>query len=130
MEVKLEPSSSESVLLQRLKALADETRLSMLALLSQAPHTGEQLATLLDLGASTISHHLGRLRRVGLVRAEAESYYSVYRCEAGALDSIARQLTSTETFARMADSLYETAHARMQEEKPRRRDRLARSNRS
>jgi DNA-binding transcriptional ArsR family regulator len=97
-----------------LKALADEARLNILALLLQGPHTGEQLAVLLDLSASTISHHLARLRQAGLVRAEAASYYSVYHCEAGALEAIARQLISAETLRRMADTLYEDAHARTQ----------------
>jgi DNA-binding transcriptional ArsR family regulator len=119
----LEPSHPETLLLQGLKALADETRLKILALLRQAPHTGEQLAALLDLRASTISHHLMRLRQAGLVRAEAESYYSVYRCEAGSLAAIAHQLTSVETLRRIADSLYEDAHARMQQERSRLRGR-------
>jgi DNA-binding transcriptional ArsR family regulator len=114
MEVELDPSVSETTLLQSLKALADETRLNIIALLLQGPHTGEQLAALLDLRPSTISHHLARLRQAGLVRAEAESYYSVYHFNSGSLELIALRLRSTETFWRLADSLYQDAHARMQ----------------
>jgi DNA-binding transcriptional ArsR family regulator len=100
-------------LVAALKSLADENRLKILSLLSQNPHTGEQLATLLDLGPSTISHHLARLRNAGLVSAEAESYYSVYRLQTDALAAVAHRLTSPDTMTRLADSVYDDAHARM-----------------
>lgn len=100
--------------MQAVKTLADENRLRILGLLSQNPHTGEQLAVLLGLRPSTISHHLTRLRRAGLVSAVAEGYYSVYRFEADSLEAIARQLGSRETFIELASSVYAEAHARMQ----------------
>ena len=63
------------------KALADANRLKILGLLAQRPYSGEELAALLGLKASTVSHHLSRLSQVGLVSARAEGYYSVYRLE-------------------------------------------------
>jgi DNA-binding transcriptional ArsR family regulator len=113
VEVKLESSPVNVTLLEALKALADENRLKILALLSQSPHTGEQLAVLLDLGPSTVSHHLARLRHAGLVSAEAESYYSVYRLRADALAAVAHHLAMDETMAAMADNVYEAAQSRL-----------------
>jgi DNA-binding transcriptional ArsR family regulator len=43
----------------------------------------EQLAEILGLRPSTVSHHLARLAEAGLVSARPESYYSVYRFEPG-----------------------------------------------
>jgi biotin operon repressor len=67
------------------KALADANRLKIIGLLAQRPYSGEELAALLGLKASTVSHHLSRLAQVGLVSARAEGYYSVYRLEEAAL---------------------------------------------
>jgi len=67
------------------KALADANRLKIVGLLAQRPYSGEELAALLGLKASTVSHHLSRLAKVGLVSARAEGYYSVYQLEEAAL---------------------------------------------
>jgi DNA-binding transcriptional ArsR family regulator len=56
------------------KALADANRLKIVGLLAQRPYSGEELAALLGLKPSTISHHLSRLAQVGLVSARAEGY--------------------------------------------------------
>jgi predicted transcriptional regulator len=63
------------------KALADANRLKIVGLLAQQPYTVEQLAAILDLRPSTISHHLSKLAEVGLVSARAEGYYNVYQLE-------------------------------------------------
>lgn len=63
------------------KALSDPNRLKIVGLLAAQPYSVEQLAALLGLSASTVSHHLARLAQVGLVSARAEGYYSVYRLE-------------------------------------------------
>lgn len=67
------------------KALADANRLKILGLLAQRSYSGEELAALLDLKASTVSHHLSKLAEVGLVTARAEGYYSIYQLEESAL---------------------------------------------
>ncbi len=58
------------------KALADANRLKIVGLLARQPYSVEELAALLDLKPSTVSHHLSRLAEVGLVSARAESYYN------------------------------------------------------
>lgn len=76
-------------LLPFFKALADETRLQMIGLLAVRPHTVEELAASLRLGPSTVSHHLARLSKVGLVSARAESWFRIYRLETQALTRMA-----------------------------------------
>jgi biotin operon repressor len=82
-----EPSmkATNDELLAIFKALADSNRLKIVGLLAQRPYSGEELAALLGLKASTVSHHLSRLAQVGLVSARAEGYYSVYQLEEAAL---------------------------------------------
>lgn len=63
------------------KALADGNRLKIVGLLAQQPYSVEQLAAILGLRPSTISHHLSKLADVGLVSARADSYYNVYQLE-------------------------------------------------
>jgi len=78
------------------KALADSSRLKIVGLLAQRPYAVEQLAAMLDLRPSTVSHHLSRLTEAGLVSARAESYYSVYQLEEKALEEKTRRLFSHE----------------------------------
>jgi predicted transcriptional regulator len=63
------------------KALADANRLKIVGLLAQQPYSVEQLAAILDLRPSTVSHHLSKLADAGLVSAKADSYYNVYQLE-------------------------------------------------
>ncbi|HEY3311073.1 MAG TPA: metalloregulator ArsR/SmtB family transcription factor [Anaerolineales bacterium] len=81
------------------KALADASRLKIVGLLAQQPYTVEQLAAMLDLKASTISHHLSKLAEAGLVSARAEGYYSVYQLEKAAIDENMQRLFSSEHIA-------------------------------
>lgn len=79
------------------RALSDVSRLKIAGLLAEGPLSVEQLAAMLGLRPSTISHHLGRLAKAGLVSARAEGYYSVYSFNASALEAMARQLLAPET---------------------------------
>ena len=90
-------------LLDFFKALADANRLKIVGLLAQRPHTVEQLADSLDLGASTVSHHLSRLAKVGLVAARAEGYYAIYSLQTNVLEEMARRLLSKENLPGLAD---------------------------
>ena len=81
------------------KALADANRLKIVGLLAQQPYSVEELAALLDLKPSTVSHHLAKLAQVGLVSAKTESYYNVYQLDEKALQSKSRDLFSQENLA-------------------------------
>jgi DNA-binding transcriptional ArsR family regulator len=65
------------------KALADETRQSILELLQDREMSVGEITARFHLTQPTISHHLGLLRRGGLVLARREGkqvYYSPNRC--------------------------------------------------
>jgi predicted transcriptional regulator len=81
------------------KALADANRLKIIGLLARQPLNVEELAGLLGLSPSTVSHHLAQLSGVGLVSARAEGYYNVYRLEGEALEKTARQMLRRETLS-------------------------------
>jgi len=84
------------------KALADASRLKIIGVLAQHPASVEELAAMLDLRSSTISHHLGRLAEAGLVSGRTQGYYSVYQLEDQALQEKARRLLSPEQLAAVA----------------------------
>jgi ArsR family transcriptional regulator len=74
---------SFTALARQLKALADPTRLAIVALLAQREHCVCDLTANLRLPQSTCSHHLGVLKRAGLIRDRQDgrdgrwSYYSI-----------------------------------------------------
>ncbi len=87
--------------LTTLKALADSSRLDVLGLLAQQPRSGDELAAILNLTPSTISHHVARLQAAGLVAASAQQYYRIYTLNADALRSLAKELTPEAMAGRM-----------------------------
>jgi DNA-binding transcriptional ArsR family regulator len=74
-------------------------------LLAQQPYSGEQLAEMLGLSASTVSHHLSILAHVELVSARLEQYYNVYSLNIGALQSMAQRLLSRDNLPRLAEDV-------------------------
>ncbi len=84
-------------LLSFFKALADANRLKIVGLLAQEPLSVEQLAEMLEIHPSTVSHHLSRLAKVGLVSARAKGYYSIYELETKALEQMAQRLLERDT---------------------------------
>lgn len=99
-------------LLEFFKALADANRLKLVGLLAQQPRNVEELAALLGLRPSTVSHHLMVLSEAGLVSARAVSYYNEYRLESGALEAMAASLLSSETLPSVAASVDTAAYDR------------------
>ncbi len=98
----MEETNENEALLTFFKALADANRLKIVGLLARQPYTVEQLAAMLGLGASTVSHHLSRLSEAGLVTATAQSYYNYYRLETGQIEQMARRLLATESLPAVA----------------------------
>ncbi len=96
-------------LLAFFKALADESRLKIIGLLAQTPRSVDELATLLDVSAPTVSHHLARLQAAGLVDARAQQYYSVYSLRTDALHEMAREMLSTEKLSEVVDDVDQDA---------------------
>jgi predicted transcriptional regulator len=81
-------------LLTFFKALADSNRLKIVGLLAEKSYSVEELAELLQLKPSTVSHHLARLAEAGLVQARSESYYNVYQLDQSVLQEKARTMFS------------------------------------
>jgi predicted transcriptional regulator len=104
--------SSIDTLLSFFKALADSNRLKIIGLLAQKESSVEELAVVLEISASTVSHHLSKLTGVGLVSARAEGYYSVYRLEVDNLERMARQLLAEDTLPEAARDLDRKAYDR------------------
>jgi predicted transcriptional regulator len=66
-----------------LKALADDSRLTLLRLLNEKESTVSDLAQQINLTEPTVSHHLTRLREAGLVSLRMDGTQHYYRVHAG-----------------------------------------------
>ncbi|MEP7284361.1 MAG: metalloregulator ArsR/SmtB family transcription factor [Chloroflexota bacterium] len=66
-------------ILDMLKALADESRLTLLRLLHEREHSVGDLAVQVNLTEPTVSHHLARLREAGLVTLRTVGNQRFYR---------------------------------------------------
>src|SRR4051812_1574865 len=65
---------------QSFRALGDPTRLRILRLLSETPLNVSELVSVVGVAQSSVSHHLGKLRDLGLIREERQAgvnYYSL-----------------------------------------------------
>lgn len=69
-----------------LKAVADKTRIGILAYLYGGPKFVEQIAMQLDISVSTASFHLEKLKAAGFVRVEKDQYYKIYTLSRAALE--------------------------------------------
>lgn len=93
-------------LLNFFKALADPNRLKIIGLLAHQDLSVEQIAEMVGLASSTVSHHLSRLSKAGLVSARAEGYYNIYQLDTKKLESLSKELLTPEqlpTFAKEID---------------------------
>jgi len=66
------------VLSQSFRVLGDATRLRILRLVAQAPLNVTELVSLVGVAQSSVSHHLGKLKGLGLIREERQAGYSYY----------------------------------------------------
>jgi predicted transcriptional regulator len=89
-------------LLAFFRALSDANRLKIVALLAKEPLSVEQLAEMLALSSSTVSHHLATLAKVRLVSARAEGYYSIYQLDLDALSRMSQRLLAEDTLPAVA----------------------------
>ncbi|MFC1850671.1 metalloregulator ArsR/SmtB family transcription factor [candidate division CSSED10-310 bacterium] len=71
---------------QFFKALGHPVRLLILNLVHRKPRHGEELAAILNLNPATISHHLQKLTRVGLLTSQKDQYYQTYSLVGNRLD--------------------------------------------
>ena len=92
-------------MLEFFKALSDESRLKIIGALSNCERTVEELSTMLDLKAPTVSHHLARLKALQLVEMRAEGNTHLYRLNITPLKTLSKQLLSVQSLAIEDDSI-------------------------
>jgi hypothetical protein len=92
------------IMIQFCKAMADESRLKIIGLLSTTEHSVQQLASILELKEPTVSHHLGVLKQLDLVRLRADGNFRWYRLNEEVLGQISRSVFSRDNIARLAIS--------------------------
>ena len=96
--------TDEAVLLQFFKALSDANRLRIVGLLAHRAHAVEELAEVLELRPSTVSHHLSKLAGAGLVQATVQGHYHLYALDVSAIEERARALLSTKDLRELAEA--------------------------
>jgi len=75
----------------RLKALADPVRLRLMSLLLTAEEVCTcDMAPAVGLTEATVSHHLGQLRKAGLIEGERRGMNVYYRARREALGALVR----------------------------------------
>jgi predicted transcriptional regulator len=100
--VKLEANPMSEELVTFFKALADSNRLKIVGLLAEKSYSVEELAELLQLKPSTVSHHLSKLAEAELVSSRAESYYSIYQLDKKMLEEKSRSMFSQTELSNVA----------------------------
>ena len=74
------------------RALADQTRREILAMLREGPRTSGQIAARFDSSWPTISRHLGVLRDAGLVLTERRGQEIYYELNTSVFQDLVHQL--------------------------------------
>ena len=95
---------NERELLEFFKAMADENRLALIALLHRREYNVGQLAENLQLTEPTVSHHLAKLRQVGLVNLKAVGNQRRYRLNEEVLDRFKHMVGAVEKVHRQPAS--------------------------
>jgi len=96
-------------LLRFFKVLANESRLRLLGILAAKECSVEELATLLNLKAPTVSHHLAKLKALKLVSMQAEGNTHLYRLDAEGLQAINKDYFTREHMASLVTNLADNA---------------------
>ena len=97
-------SQPPEIMLKFSKAMADESRLKIIGLLSTAEHSVQQLAAMLGLKEPTVSHHLGVLKQLDLVKLRADGNFRWYRLNEEVLGKISSSVFSRVNLARLAQT--------------------------
>ncbi len=79
------------ILLRFFKALANESRLTILGILANRECSLEELAVLLKLKEPAVSHHLMKLKKSNLVSMRYENSTYLYQLDREVINSISRE---------------------------------------
>lgn len=97
-----QPEERLDRLVQALKTLADLSRLRILGAVATQARTVEELAGLLDLKPPTVSHHLARLRDLGLIETRADGVTRWNALSQPGLEALAKLIAAPEVVAMAA----------------------------
>ena len=86
------PTPLEDDLVTTLKVLADPNRLTIMRLLVEHPLYTSELVSRLQLGQSTVHHHLAQLRAARLIRQQRDRHGMQYSVRAAAATRFVRSL--------------------------------------
>ena len=93
------------MLLDFFKILGNEARLKILGLVANREYSVEELATLLKLREPTISHHLNKMKKLGLVTMRAEGNTHLYQLNRSQLLKMNKELLTVEKVPSMVNDI-------------------------
>ena len=96
------PEADVATLLAFFKAMANESRLRIVGLISAQERSGQELAEMLGLKEPTVSHHIAALKALGLVSVRAEGVTRWYRLRPEALTEFNKALFEPKDVAALA----------------------------
>ena len=108
----METETMQSELVTFFRLLVDETRLKIIGILAQKGASVEQLAALLKLRPSLVSHHLDKLAEAELVSARPASGSTLYELRTDTLHAMARRWLAVEPLPGAAIELSGDAYER------------------
>ena len=88
-------------LLAFFKALADGSRLRIVGLLAERESSVQELAVALGVREPTVSHHLSKLKSVGLVSVRPDGNVRYYRLNTETLESMSKEVFSEKAIRSM-----------------------------
>ena len=98
-------AQSRELILQMLKALADESRLALMWQLFDQERTVGDLAVQVELSEPTVSHHLTKLREAGFVNLRMAGNQRFYRVNAVGLEKFKRLVNQIEQLSSKAEDV-------------------------
>jgi biotin operon repressor len=94
------------------KALGDLTRIRIIALLQQGPLHGQAIAGKLGLKPPTITHHMAKLREVGLILEKRDKNTIYFSLNTKILESSAKAILTAGTGGKSSMEMSVTAEER------------------
>jgi len=92
-------------LLRFFKVMSHKSRLKIVGILASRECSVEELATLLELREPTVSHHLAKLKEIGLVTMRAEGNTHLYQLDSEALQAMNKDVFTPEKMASLANGV-------------------------
>ena len=99
-------------LLRFFKGLANENRLKILGIVADQERSVEELSVLLNLKEPTVSHHLAKLKELGLVEMQAKGNTHLYRLNGEALQQMNKEIFTPKQMSALAQGVNRDAWER------------------